>query len=218
MRKPYPNLTVISDIFPRQVRGLLTIIRDRETDRRKFIFYADRLIRLLVEQALEFLPVSDHEVTTPLDVPYLGVKFEGHIFAVPIIRAGISMERAVRDVCDKIRIAHVLVQRDEATAKPQFIFDKIPASFADRYALLLDPMLATGGSASETIMALKKKGLPEERIIFVNLVACWEGVSRLFREFPSIRIVTAEVDEELDERAYIVPGLGDFGDRYMGTD
>lgn len=214
----YPNLTVLTEIFPNQVRGLLTIIRNTTTDRRSFIFHSDRLIRLLVEQALEFLPVSSNTIYTPLGVTYEGVKFDGQICAVPVLRAGLSMEKAVRQVCDKIRLGHVLVQRDEATAEPHFSYSRFPADIADRFVMILDPMLATGGSVIETIKAVLGQGVPEERILFVNLVSCEQGLARVFSEYPNIRIVTAEVDPHLDDRAYIVPGLGDFGDRYMGTE
>jgi len=214
----YPRLTVMGDVFPNQVRALLTIIRDWETDRRKFIFHSDRLIRLLVEQALEFLPVSPKTVVTPLNVDYEGVRFDGRICAVPILRAGLSMERAVREVCDKIRLGHVLVQRDEETAEPVFIFKKLPKDIEDRYVLILDPMLATGGSVLRTIKVILEQGVPEDKILFVNLVSCWAGIAQVFEAHPGIRIITAEVDPRLDEKSYIVPGLGDFGDRYMGTE
>ncbi len=214
----YPNLTVLTGVFPRQVRGLLTIIRDRTTDRNRFVFYSDRLIRLLVEQALEFLPVSPHDVETPMGVSYSGVGFDGKICAVPILRAGLSMERAVRQICSKIRLGHVLIQRDEETALPIFTYKKLPTDIAQRYVLILDPMLATGGSVLSTIKVLLAAGVPEEHIIFVNLISCWQGIDRVFAAHPKMRIVTAEVDPELKERFYIVPGLGDFGDRYMGTE
>jgi len=213
----YPNLTVLADSLPNQVRGLLTIIRDRTTDRGKFVFYSDRLIRLLVEQALEFLPVSPKIVETPLETPYRGVGFEGKICAVSILRAGLSMEKAVRQVCASIRLGHVLIQRDEATAEPIFKYQKFPEDIAKRYVLILDPMLATGGSVVTAIAHLIQAGVPEDHILFVNLVSCWEGIDRVFATYPQVRIVTAEVDPDLNERKYIVPGLGDFGDRYMGT-
>lgn len=218
VRAEYPNLTVLVDILPHQTRGLLTIIRDQTTDRNKFVFYSDRLIRLLVEWALEFLPVSPKGVETPLDVTYDGVGFDGKICAVSILRAGLSMEKAVRQVCASIRLGHVLIQRDEATAEPIFKYEKFPKDIAKRYVLILDPMLATGGSVVTTIEHLIQAGVPEERILFVNLVSCWEGIARVFTAHPKVRIVTAEVDPTLNERKYIVPGLGDFGDRYMGTE
>jgi len=213
----FRNLTILVDRLPNQVRGLLTIIRDKSTTRGRFVFYSDRLIRLLVEQALEFLPVSTTNVETPLDAIYRGVRFDGKICAVSILRAGLSMERAVRQVCADIRLGHVLIQRDEATAEPIFKYQKFPEDIAERYVLILDPMLATGGSVITTIEHLLAVGVAEEHILFVNLVSCWEGIQNVYARYPRVRIITAEVDPDLNERKYIVPGLVDFGDRYMGT-
>jgi uracil phosphoribosyltransferase len=216
-RSDFPNLFVLTDIFPNQVKGLMTIIRDRDTDRGRFIFYADRLIRLLVERSLEFLPVSPCPITTPTDAGYDGACFDGRICAVSILRAGESMEMAVRLVCDKIRIGKILIQRDEETAEPHLYYSKLPQDIASRYVLLLDPMLATGGSIIKAIEVLKERGVAEDRIIFVNLVSALYGLERLFSTYPGVRVVTAEVDPDLNSRSYIVPGLGDFGDRYFGT-
>ncbi|HOC99958.1 MAG TPA: uracil phosphoribosyltransferase [Myxococcota bacterium] len=214
----FPNLHLLTDIFPNQVKGLMTIIRDRETDRDRFIFYADRLIRLLVERSLEFLPVAPESVVTPTDATYAGARFLGQICAVSVLRAGESMEMAVRDVCGKVRLGKILIQRDEETAEPHLYYSKLPPDISDRWVLLLDPMLATGGSIIKAIEIIKEKGVPEDRIIFVNLVSALFGLNRVFSRFPQIRIVTAEVDPELNDRCYIVPGLGDFGDRYFGTE
>ncbi|HNZ04552.1 MAG TPA: uracil phosphoribosyltransferase [Myxococcota bacterium] len=214
----YPNLYLLTDYFPNQVKGLMTIIRNRETDRDRFIFYADRLIRLLVERSLEFLPMAPLSVTTPVDTEYYGARFQGEICAVSVLRAGESMEIAVREVCGKVRLGKILIQRDEKTAEPHLYYSKLPPDIADRWVLLLDPMLATGGSIVKAIEVLGQKGVPQSRIIFVNLVSCWQGLDRLFQRFPDVRVVTAEVDPGLNEHAYIVPGLGDFGDRYFGTE
>jgi uracil phosphoribosyltransferase len=175
------------------------------------------LIRLLVERSLEFLPVSPCPITTPTDAGYEGACFDGRICAVSILRAGESMEMAVRLVCDKIRIGKILIQRDEETAEPHLYYAKLPQDIASRYVLLLDPMLATGGSIIKAIEVLKERGVAEDRIIFVNLVSALYGLERLFSTYPDVRVVTAEVDPDLNSRSYIVPGLGDFGDRYFGT-
>lgn len=214
--KEYPRLIVLE--MTSQLRTLMTIIRDKETNRNDFIFCSDRINRLLIEEGLNHLPTKPKMVTTRTGSTYVGSEFEGKICAVPIIRAGLSMESCIREVAQKIRIAHILIQRDEKTAKPVFFKEWLPEDIKDRYVLILDPMLATGGSANETIRAIKSKGALEERIIFINLVAAPEGVEAVFSEYPDIRIITAEVDEGLDENAYIVPGLGDFGDIYFGTD
>jgi uracil phosphoribosyltransferase len=211
----FPNLTVLP--ASGQVRGLMTIIRNVETRRNDFIFYSDRLTRLLVEKSLELLPIFDKSVDTPLGLPYEGVGFEGKICAVSIMRAGESMEKPVREVCKKIRVGKILIQRDEETAKPIVYYSKLPNDIGRRWVFLLDPMLATGGSAREAIRILLEAGVQEDHLIFINLLACPEGLHTIFDSFPRVRIVTGAVDQGLNEKSYIVPGLGDFGDRYFGT-
>ncbi len=213
--KKYPQLSVLKPTP--QLKVLLTIIRDKKTRRNDFIFYADRVNRLLVEEGLNFLPTKTKIITTPTGAKFKGAEFVGKICAVSIIRAGESMERGVRKVCKKIRIGKILIQRDEKTAQPILFYSKLPRGVARRYILLLDPMLATGGSVCTAIRVLKEQGAKESRIIFLNLVSCPEGIKRVVKEFPKIRIVTAVVDDRLNKKAYIIPGLGDFGDRYFGT-
>lgn len=123
---------------------MCSMIRDKNTDRANFIFYSNRIIRLLVEEGLNHLPVQEHTITTPLGTQYSGVQFEGKICGVSIMRAGESMEQGLRDCCRSVRIGKILIQRDEETAKPKLFYDKLPEDIADRWVLLLDPMLATG--------------------------------------------------------------------------
>lgn len=201
-----------------QLRSLMTIIRDKHTKRNDFIFYADRINRLLVEEGLNFLPTREKVVETRTGAKYAGLEFVGKICAVPIIRAGLSMESSIREVTKKIRIAHVLIQRNEETAAPIFFKEWLPKDIHKRYVFILDPMLATGGSVIETIKRLKERGVEEEKIIFINLVAAPAGIEAVLSQFPNIRIITAEIDEGLNDKAYIIPGLGDFGDLYFGID
>jgi len=197
-----------------QLIALLTMIRDHRTGRADFIFYSNRIIRLLVEEGLNHLPVVGHEITTPVGRSYSGVKFEGKICGVSIMRAGESMEQGLRDCCRSVRIGKILIQRDEETCRPKLYYDKLPEDIADRWVLLLDPMLATGGSALMAIEVLKSRGVPEDHILFLNLIASPEGAKNLADQFPKVRVVTAFVDQGLDEKNYIIPGLGDFGDRF----
>ncbi|KZF22676.1 uracil phosphoribosyltransferase [Xylona heveae TC161] len=197
-----------------QLIALLTMIRDRETARADFIFYSNRIIRLLVEEGLNHLPVIEHTITTPIGRTYSGVKFQGKICGVSIMRAGEAMEQGLRDCCRSVRIGKILIQRDEETSKPRLFYDKLPEDIADRWVLLLDPMFATGGSAIMAVEVLKSRGVPEDRILFLNLIASPEGINNFAERFPKLRVVTAFVDKGLDEKNYIVPGLGDFGDRF----
>lgn len=120
------------------------MIRDKNTNRADFIFYSNRIIRLLVEEGLNHLPCVTHEVTTPVGRSYSGLRFEGKICGVSIMRAGESMEQGLRECCRSVRIGKILIQRDEETAKPKLYYEKLPEDIADRWVLLLDPMLATG--------------------------------------------------------------------------
>lgn len=197
-----------------QLIALLTMIRDQTTSRADFIFYSNRIIRLLVEEGLNHLPVVEHSITTPVGRAYSGVKFEGKICGVSIMRAGEAMEQGLRDCCRSVRIGKILIQRDEETCKPKLFYEKLPTDIAQRWVLLLDPMFATGGSATLAVEVLKSKGVPEDRILFINLIASPQGVKDFAERFPKLRVVTAFVDEGLNEKKYIIPGLGDFGDRY----
>lgn len=200
-----------------QLIALYTIIRDEKTKRDEFIFCADRIIRLLVEKATEFLPTKEKQIKTLTGESFNGKEFVGKICAVSIVRSGEAMEKAARDICQKIRIGKILIQRDEKTAKPILFYQKLPKDIAERYVLLLDPMLATGGSACKAAEILKQKGVKEEKIIFVNLISCPEGINAFTKAFPKANVITGVIDKNLDSKAYILPGLGDFGDRYFGT-
>ncbi|MBU2638344.1 MAG: uracil phosphoribosyltransferase [Nanoarchaeota archaeon] len=200
-----------------QFTALYTIIRDETTKRDDFIFCADRIIRMLVEKATEFLPTKTKQIKTHTGCSFNGKEFIGKICAVSIVRSGEAMEKAARDICQKIRIGKILIQRNEETAKPIHFYSKLPEDIAERFVLLLDPMLATGGSACKAVEILKEKGVKEEKIIFVNLISCPEGINAFTKKFPQAKIITGAIDKGLDSKAYILPGLGDFGDRYFGA-
>ncbi|KAF7329890.1 Uracil phosphoribosyltransferase [Mycena kentingensis (nom. inval.)] len=196
-----------------QLEALYTIIRSKETNRGDFLFYSDRIIRLLVEEGLNHLPVVKKVVETPTGATYEGVGFEGKICGVSILRAGEAMEAGLREVCRSVRIGKILIQRDEETALPKLFYSKFPQDIASRYVLLLDPMLATGGSAMKAIEVLMEHGVPEERIIFINLISAPEGLRNFCGKYPQVKVITGWIDQGLNERAYIIPGLGDFGER-----
>ncbi|EPQ31379.1 uncharacterized protein PFL1_00714 [Pseudozyma flocculosa PF-1] len=197
-----------------QLDALLTIIRNKDTPRSDFIFYSDRIIRLLVEEGLNHLPTLPKTVQTPTGMPYDGVSFEGRICGVSILRAGEAMEQGLRECCRSVRIGKILIQRDEETAQPKLFYAKLPEDIADRWVLLLDPMLATGGSALKAIEVLTDHGVKKERILFLNLIASPEGLQNMWTKYPQVRVISAWVDEKLDDKSYIIPGLGDYGDRY----
>ncbi|ORX37858.1 uracil phosphoribosyltransferase-domain-containing protein [Kockovaella imperatae] len=191
-----------------QLQALLTIIRDEKTQRT-----SDRIIRLLVEEGLNHLPVVPKTVKTPVGADYEGVSFQGRICGVSIMRAG--LRDCCRSATEQPPYLQILIQRDEETVQPKLFYAKLPDDISERYVLLLDPMLATGGSCMKAIEVLLSHGVKEERIIFLNLIAAPEGIHNVCSKFPKLRLITAWVDQGLDNHSYIIPGLGDFGDRYF---
>ncbi|KYQ99918.1 uracil phosphoribosyltransferase [Tieghemostelium lacteum] len=198
-----------------QIKGLFTIIRNKDTRREDFVFYSDRLIRLLVEEGLNCLPFEEKTVITPTGAEYKGVSFASKICGVSIIRAGESMEIGLRAVCKHIKIGKILIQRDESTKLPHLMYVKLPHDIANRQVLLLDPMLATGGTVVKAVDVLIENGVKEENIVFINLIASPEGIKFFSSKYPKIKIVTGEIDGSLNEEKYIIPGIGDFGNRYF---
>nr|ODN95579.1 cellular nucleic acid-binding protein [Cryptococcus depauperatus CBS 7855] len=201
-----------------QLQSLLTIIRDETTQRGDFVFTSDRIIRLLVEEGLNHLPVIPKKVVTPVGKEFGGVAFQGRICGVSIMR-GEAFSAGLRDCCRSGKF--ILIQRDEETAQPKLFYVKLPDDIAQRYVLLLDPMLATGGSCIKAIEVLMEHGVKEEKILFLNLAHCLaRGHQQCLQAFPqaylALRLIlsqiTAWIDEGLDGHSYIVPGLGDFGD------
>ncbi|MCQ0025024.1 uracil phosphoribosyltransferase [Streptomyces somaliensis DSM 40738] len=199
------------------LRAMHTVIRDRDCPREDFVFHSRRIIRLLLEAATDLLPFTEKEVTTPVGATYRGLEPAAAPCAVSVIRAGDAVEGELRDILPGVRIGKVLIQRDKRTKQPRLYYRHLPADIADRYVLLLEPMLATAGSALAAIDVLLEAGVGEGRIIMVNLLSSPEGLRRVRTERPSLRIVTSAVEDRLNEHAFMVPGIGDFGDRFFGT-
>ncbi|PSS05998.1 Uracil phosphoribosyltransferase [Actinidia chinensis var. chinensis] len=213
--KIYPNLYVIQSTF--QIRGMHTLIRDAQTTKHDFVFYADRLIRLVVEHGLGHLPFTEKQVITPTGSVYTGVDFCKRLCGVSVIRSGESMENALRACCKGIKIGKILIHREGDNGQ-QLIYEKLPKDISDRHVLLLDPILGTGNSAVQAISLLIKKGVPESNIIFLNLISAPQGVHMVCKHFPRIKIVTSEIEIDLNKDFRVIPGMGEFGDRYFGTD
>ncbi|MCL7046151.1 hypothetical protein MKW94_019947 [Papaver nudicaule] len=213
--KIYPNLYVIQSTF--QIRGMHTLIRDANITKHDFVFYADRLIRLVVEHGLGHLPFTEKQVTTPTGSVYTGVDFCKRLCGVSVIRSGESMENALRACCKGIKIGKILIHREGDNGQ-QLVYEKLPNDISDRHVLLLDPILGTGNSAVEAISLLIRKGVPEPNIIFLNLISAPQGVHVVCKKFPRLKIVTSEIEIGLNEDYRVIPGMGEFGDRYFGTD
>lgn len=216
MSKSETNDNVVLLRQTNQLIGLYSIIRDQNTKRGDFVFYSDRIIRLLVEEGLNHLPVEKATIQCHGDNKFEGARFLGKICGVSIVRAGESMEMGLRDCCRSVRIGKILIQRDEETALPKLFYEKLPQDISERFVFLLDPMLATGGSAMMAVEVLLSRGVQAKNIFFLNLVAAPEGIAAFQEKYPDVRIITGAIDEKLNDDKYIVPGLGDFGDRYYG--
>eukprot|EP00744_Colponema_vietnamica_P003706 GILI01005634.1.p2 GENE.GILI01005634.1~~GILI01005634.1.p2 ORF type:complete len:230 (-),score=78.28 GILI01005634.1:1215-1904(-) len=216
----FPKLALIPQ--NKQVTVLHTQIRNKDTTREDFVFYSDRLMRLIMEEGLAHLPTEDIDVMTPTGVAYKGAAPCKGICGVSIMRAGESMEQALRETCRGARIGKILIQRNEDSSEKapdaRYNYAKCPKDIAERQVLLMDPMLATGGSAIKAMeMLINQFGCKEENIMFLNVVASPEGIETFCARFPNTRVITSAIDECMNEHKYIVPGLGDFGDRYFGT-
>ncbi|MED6161470.1 Uridine/cytidine kinase UKL1, chloroplastic [Stylosanthes scabra] len=214
--KIYPNVYVIQSTF--QIRGMHTLIRDKDISKHDFVFYSDRLIRLVVEHGLGHLPFTEKQVVTPTGSVYTGVDFCKKLCGVSIVRSDHSVLILKLELFTTgIKIGKILIHRDGDNGK-QLIYEKLPKDISERHVLLLDPVLATGNSANQAIELLIQKGVPESHIIFLNLISAPEGIHCVCKRFPSLKIVTSEIDVALNDEFRVIPGLGEFGDRYFGTD
>jgi uracil phosphoribosyltransferase len=196
------------------VAHLLTELRDRTTPPALFRSYTKRLTFALVLEAVRDLPRATREVETPLERT-AGAAMPDSVVAVPILRAGLGMLEAVVDLLPEVSVGYIGLERNEETLEPASYYEKLPPVAGGR-VLLLDPMLATGGSASRALASIKSQGAEDVRLVCI--VAAPDGVHRLEREHPDVRVFAASLDRELNDRGYILPGLGDFGDRLYGTE
>ncbi|MGH9105441.1 MAG: uracil phosphoribosyltransferase [Acidimicrobiales bacterium] len=194
-------------------KSMLAALRDRSTPPPLFRLLAKRLALVLCLEATRVIRTAPVEVETPL-AKTTGVRIAKSLVAVPVLRAGLGMLEAVTELFPEVSVGYVGLERDHATFEPSLYYSKLPP-LGGCAALLLDPMLATGGSACAACDALEKAGA--EEITLLSVVSAPEGIARLQRLHPRVGIVTASIDDGLDQDAYIVPGLGDFGDRLFGT-
>jgi uridine kinase len=201
----------------KQIESIHTIIRDKEISRDDFVFYADRLSRLVIEHALQFLPSEDIPVETPTGAIYKGKRVYDKICALPIMRAGDSMVSALCSVVRNVKVGKILIQSDK-NKTPKLFFFELPKDLDDHYILVLDPLLGTGSTVTMAIRLLLDHNIPQEKIIFINLISSPQGVDMVTYTFPKVNIVTTAIDTTLSELGYILPGIGNFGDRYFGTD
>jgi len=212
------NTTILKH---RSLLHLFTTIRDKNTQRREYVVHCDRLLNILAEEGLASLATEEITIETPCG-PCKGLKPipASDICSVSIVRSGDILLEAVRRCLPDISVGKILCQRDESDEEKRatLYYAKLPGTIVKQKVLLVDPMLATGGSACKAIDVLNEAGVDDSQITFLVTVAAPEGLRRINKEHPKIKIVCAAVDTQLNEHKFIVPGLGDFGDRYYGTE
>jgi uridine kinase len=219
LRKLYTNLYQLPTSA--QVLSLQTIIRDAGLSRDEFVFYSDRLIRLLIEEALGHLPFTERTVTTPTGGRFVGVRMVDpeHIVGISMVRAGEAQERALRDVLRNVSIGKVLIERKNGgTGPPEITYCKLPPRVSERWVIIMDPVIATGRSIIACVQRLIEEGVCPPKIIIACLFAAPEGVKAVCGAYPHIKFVVANIDHGVNDEGKLMPGIGDFADRYFGTD
>ncbi|NXL75649.1 UCKL1 protein, partial [Leptocoma aspasia] len=241
--QPLPKTLSVLESTP-QVRGMHTIIRNKDTTRDEFIFYSKRLMRLLIEHALSFLPLKSVTVETPQGTTYEGKRFHRQrITGVSILRAGETMEQALTAVCKDIRLGKILIQTNLDTGEPevssaaawhtaphcwhltkhpsfpaQLHYLRLPKEISEDYVILMDSTVSTGAAAMMAVRVLLDHDVQEDRIFLLSLLMAEMGVHSVAYAFPHVHIITTAVDKRVNEEFHIIPGIGNFGDRYFGTD
>lgn len=197
------------------IQHKLSLMRNKETGAKEFRELLEEISMLMVYEVTRDLPTEEIEVETPIGMTTSKVLSGKKIGIVPILRAGLGMVDGVTRLIPAARIGHIGLYRDPDTLKPVEYYCKLPIDSENRELLVLDPMLATGGSASAAITFIKQRNCHNIRL--VNLIAAPEGIERIQKDHPDVDIYVAACDERLNENGYIVPGLGDAGDRLFGT-
>lgn len=202
-----PNLIRLQ--VTNQIKELQTVIRDRNTCRSDFRFYADRLIRMIVEEGLNQLPYQKHVVTAPTGCQYEGLRFEEGNCGVSIIRSGEAMEKGLRECCRSICIGKILITSNEETQQAKVLYANLPVDIAKRKVLLMSPILRTGDSIVKAIEVLLNNHVQEKKIVVLTVFTTPQGVKFVLNRFPEVRVVTSEVDQSAPTH---------FGHHYFGTD
>ena len=214
----YENLKIVSNPI---VNQSLCTIRSKNTDTQGVRLAARKLTRILLYEATKNLPQTKIEVETPL-TKFMADTITNDITIIisPILRAGLIFTDEAVDILPQATIRHIGMYRDEKTLKPVWYYNKVPMPVDNPekyYVYITDPMLATGNSLIEAIRLYVEKGIPEENICGVCMISAPQGIKTVFDEFPNIKLIVAAVDSHLNERGYIVPGMGDAGDRIFNT-
>ncbi|HUF50520.1 MAG TPA: uracil phosphoribosyltransferase [Longimicrobiales bacterium] len=208
----YPNLTVIDHPL---IRHKLAVLRSKDTSKKTFRAVVDEISMLMGYEVTKDLPLENIEIETPLERTTAQMVSGKKLTLVPILRAGLGMVEGMLRLMPSVRVGHIGLYRDHDTLQPVDYYFKIPPDAEARDFIVLDPMLATGGSASAAVASLKRQGAARVRL--VSLVAAPLGVQRMLDDHPDVQVYVAALDRELNDIGYILPGLGDAGDRLFGT-
>ncbi|MGK9476630.1 uracil phosphoribosyltransferase [Melioribacter sp. OK-6-Me] len=205
------NLTIVDNPL---VKRDITILRNKDTDPPNFRAALDRISYSIAIEISKNFQLDEIKVVTPLETT-TGYKLQKQVVLIPVLRAGLSMVNSFLDMIPDAKVGHIGLQRNEKTLMPEDYYYKTPKEIATSITIVLDPMLATGGSATAAFKYLKERNAGEAYL--ACLIAAPEGVKKMEEEHPDVKIFTAALDRELNEVGYIVPGLGDAGDRTFGT-
>ena len=211
--KQYENVVIFDHPL---IRHKIAILRDERTSMKEFRELVEEITTLMTFESLkEGVPTTEITVKTPLETCTQQVVSDDSIVIVPILRAGLGMVNGVHVLFPSAKVGHIGMYRDEDTLEPQTYYCKLPRGIEDKLVMLIDPMLATGGSACDAIQLLKDKGC--KQIKFMAIIGAPEGVSKVAEAHPDVQIYVSTLDRCLNEHGYILPGLGDAGDRLFGT-
>ena len=199
------------------IQHKMSILRQKDTGPKEFRELVEEIAMLMAYEVTRSFPVETVRIETPIETAEVSAMVGKKVAVIPILRAGLGMVSGILQLIPAAKVGHIGIYRDHDSLEPVDYYSKFPEDLSDRDILLLDPMLATGGSASAAIEFLKGKGARSESIKFVCLLAAPEGVRRIEETDPAVDIYTAALDRCLNEKGYIIPGLGDAGDRMFGT-
>ncbi|MBP3810518.1 MAG: uracil phosphoribosyltransferase [Clostridiales bacterium] len=197
------------------IQHKVSLLRDKNTSTKEFRELVEEIAMLMAYEVTRDLPLKDVEIETPVATAHSKMLAGKSIAVVPILRAGLGMVDGMVKLIPNLKVGHIGLYRDPVTIEPHTYYCKLPEDINEREVIILDPMLATGGSSSAAIGYLKEKGI--DSIKFMCLIAAPEGIERLTKDHPDVKIYCAAKDERLNDDSYIVPGLGDAGDRIFGT-
>ena len=211
--KQYDNVMIFNHPL---ISHKIAILRDERTSMKEFRELVEEITMLMTFECLkDGVPMTEIEVKTPLETCKQKVVEDNSIVIVPILRAGLGMVNGVHRMFPSARVGHIGMYRDETTFQPQSYYCKLPCGIEDKFVVVVDPMLATGGSACDALQLLKDKGC--KNIKFMAIIGAPEGVSKVAEAHPDVNVYVATLDRCLNENCYILPGLGDAGDRLFGT-